>query len=116
MQTIYEFRCTACDVDWTIGLVDSQSQEWVSVIHCPCCGDDKPFLVGGGKVHVKHIETIDWRVGAIDHLQNNKHVAAIRHCREITGWGLKEAKDATEALPEFTQYKARTATSRNPIL
>lgn len=41
----------------------------------------------------------DWRRKCTELMRAGKLVEAVKHCRANTGWGLKEAKDAVEALP-----------------
>jgi ribosomal protein L7/L12 len=49
----------------------------------------------------------DWTFESSKLLDDNKVVAAIKHCREQTGWSLREAKMRVEDLPAYAGYKAR---------
>ncbi|TFH85225.1 hypothetical protein EQG41_18090 [Billgrantia azerbaijanica] len=46
----------------------------------------------------KAVQLGGWQGECLALLQANKKVAAIKRCREMTGRGLKEAKEAVEAL------------------
>jgi ribosomal protein L7/L12 len=41
---------------------------------------------------------MDWREEARAHIAAGDHIKAIRHCRNKTGLGLKEAKDAIDDM------------------
>lgn len=42
----------------------------------------------------------DWKQKCIDLMRAGQKIEAIKACRAATGMGLKEAKDAVEALPQ----------------
>lgn len=42
--------------------------------------------------------SLDWKKGAREYLADGQKIQAIKHCRNITGWSLVEAKNAVDAL------------------
>lgn len=106
MKLVYEFRCHSCEVDYTLGMSDEQTGRWMSIITCPCCGNESVFDVDfGTDVTVTNLES--WEYLSSELLKDNKRVDAIKVCRELTGWDLKKAKSCVEDLPEYFEYKRR---------
>lgn len=64
--------------------------------------DWKRIVVSIAKIHpkavVNAIEADGWEAGAKELLISEGKIAAIKYCREITGWGLRESKLAVENL------------------
>ena len=99
LSTITSAVCTRCETTLTIGVVFPKSRDAFTVRFCPECGDN---LV------IKNILEVEgWESGSIDFLRDNKIVAAIKHCRSMTGWGLRESKQAVEDLHEYKAYAIR---------
>lgn len=46
--------------------------------------------------------------------REGRHVEAIKHCRAVTGWGLKEAKDHCDALRDGKIKPVAAATAVSP--
>jgi len=47
---------------------------------------------------VRNISGTHWKNEARRLLNENSKIDAIKYCRQVTGWGLREAKEAVEAL------------------
>jgi ribosomal protein L7/L12 len=72
---------------------------------CPFCNEANPPGVGackkcGGTIPQEELpaELSDFEKELLGLLQGGRKIDAIKRCREKTGQGLKEAKDAVEAL------------------
>ena len=95
MSTIlYEAKCETCKIQISLGIhdLDDKGCAW-GAFQCPsCCAEITPESV-------KDLE--DWKTEACEFLKKGRVDAAVRHCREQTGMGIREAKSAVEALPQF---------------
>ena len=100
---VYEVSCPNCGMEYVVGVHHINPGERHEPKSCPvCCHDVHYDLVQDGT---------SWQMKAIDMMKANKKVAAIKHCRETTGWGLREAKNACETLyDEFLKHKAANTT------
>lgn len=69
---------------------------------CPHCGQPDPYIAESNERQrdMNLIKTIKEKTGQniIQHIRDGKPINAIKYVREVTGWGLEEAKEFVERL------------------
>ena len=66
--------------------------------------DFRELVIQIAKKHPKVVATLgrfkSWETQCLPLIRADKKIGAIKVCRDLTGWPLKEAKEAVEALME----------------
>ena len=87
---VFEFVCGHCSFEVVVGLVNVLE---TLTLYCPNCG-------WSHERKSNPVNTPLWQTEVIRLERDGRHVAAIRHCRNETGWDLRTAKKYCDALRE----------------